>query len=154
MTNWHKFLPEDEPEQDEKVEGYRSVVRRGKESDKAFASRVLKDLPGKEHILVFNDEAHHAYRPAPIPEEDVEGLSAEERKERKKEEEEATVWVSGLDRIHAARGLNFCADLSATPCYLKGSGHEEGRPFPWLVSDFGLVDAVESGIVKIPRILL
>jgi type III restriction enzyme len=152
VTNWHAFLPEDEPEQGETAKGYRSVVRRGKESDKAFAARVLKELGNKERVLVFNDEAHHAYRPAPVPEEELEGLSAEERKERKKEEEEATVWVTGLDRIQAARGLNLCVDLSATPFYLKGSGHEEGRPFPWLVSDFGLVDAVESGIVKIPRI--
>jgi type III restriction enzyme len=152
VTNWHRFLPEDEPEAGERAKGYRSVVRRGKESDKAFAARALKDLGGKENILVFNDEAHHAYRPAPVAEEQLEGLSAEERKERKQEEEEATVWVSGLDRIQAARSLNFCVDLSATPFYLRGSGHEEGRPFPWLVSDFGLVDAVESGIVKIPRI--
>ncbi len=49
-------------------------------------------------------------------------------------------------------GILFCIDLSATPFYLKGSGHPEGRPFPWLVSDFGLVDAIESGIVKIPRL--
>jgi type III restriction enzyme len=152
VTNWHAFLPEDEPEPGEQDPRHRSVVRRGKESDRAFASRVLRELGGKEHILVFNDEAHHAYRPAPVPEEELEGLSAEERKERKHEEEEATVWVTGLDRIQAARGLNFCVDLSATPFYLKGSGHEEGSPFPWLVSDFGLVDAVESGIVKIPRI--
>ncbi len=152
ITNWHKFLPEDEPEPGERVEGYRSVVRRGKESDRAFANRVLKDLTPKGNILVFNDEAHHAYRPAPVPQEELEGLSAEERKERQAEDEEATVWVSGLDRLQAARGTNFCFDLSATPFYLKGSGHEEGRPFPWLVSDFGLVDAVESGIVKIPRI--
>ncbi len=152
VTNWHAFLPQDEPEPGEQVKGYRSVVRRGKQSDRAFASSALRELGGKEHILVFNDEAHHAYRPAPVPEEELEGFSAEERKERKEEEEEATVWVTGLDRIQAARGLNFCADLSATPFYLKGSGHEEGHPFPWLVSDFGLVDAVESGIVKIPRI--
>jgi type III restriction enzyme len=152
VTNWHAFLPEDEPEPGEQDPRHRSVVRRGKESDRAFASRVLRELGGKEHILVFNDEAHHAYRPAPVPEEELEGLSAEERKERKHEEEEATVWISGLDRIQAARGINFCADMSATPFYLKGSGHEEGTPFPWLVSDFGLVDAVESGIVKIPRI--
>ncbi len=150
VTNWHAFLPEGEPEPGEQAKGYRSVVRRGKESDKAFSTRVLKELGGKEHILVFNDEAHHAYRPAPIAEEELEGLSAEERKERKKEEEAATVWVTGLDRIQKARGLSFCIDLSAKPFYLKGSGHEEGRPFPWLVSDFGLVDAVESGSARGP----
>lgn len=152
VTNWHKFLPEDEPQPGEQKKGYRSVVRRGKESDKAFASRVLKDLEGKENLLVLNDEAHHAYRPAPVPPEELEGLFAEERKERQREEEEATVWVSGLDRIQAARGINICLDMSATPFYLKGSGHDEGRPFPWVACDFGLVDAVESGIVKIPRV--
>ncbi len=82
VTNWHLFLPEDEPEAGEHKEGYRSVVRRGKESDRAFANRVLKDLGGKEHILIFNDEAHHAYRPAPVPDEELAGLSAEEKKER------------------------------------------------------------------------
>lgn len=76
-----------------------------------------------------------------------EQLSAEEIAER----EEATVWVIGLEKIHSIRGINFCADFSATPFYIKGSGYDEGSPFPWIVSDFGLVDAIESGIVKIPR---
>ena len=77
-----------------------------------------------------------------------ERLSEEEKDERK----EATIWVSGLDRIHRVRGINFCVDFSATPFYIKGSGYPEGEPFPWIVSDFGLVDAIESGIVKIPRV--
>src|SRR5436309_13220009 len=42
--------------------------------------------------------------------------------------------------------------FSATPFYLSNSGYPEGSPFPWLVSDFGLVDAIESGIVKVPRL--
>jgi type III restriction enzyme len=109
---------------------------------------VLKELGAKQNILVINDEAHHAYRPAPLPEEVRERLSPEEIEER----EEATVWISGLDRINKIRGINFCADFSATPFYIKGSGREEGEPFPWIVSDFGLVDAIESGIVKIPRV--
>jgi type III restriction enzyme len=97
---------------------------------------------------VLNDEAHHAYRPKPLDERDAKKMSAEEKAER----EEATVWVSGLDRINTAVGVQFCVDLSATPFYLHGSGYIEGSPFPWLVSDFGLVDAIESGIVKIPRL--
>lgn len=141
ITNWHLFQPRDDSRS-------RSVVQRGVESDAAFCRRVLKDLGNKQNILVINDEAHHAYRPAPLPEEVREQLSAEEIAER----EEATVWVSGLDKIHAVRGINFCADFSATPFYIKGSGYEEGTPFPWVVSDFGLVDAIESGIVKIPRV--
>jgi type III restriction enzyme len=123
-------------------------VQRGVEIDTAFCCRVLKELGNKQNILVINDEAHHAYRPEPLPEELREQLSDEEIAER----EEATVWVSGLDRIHAVRGINFCADFSATPFYIKGSGYPEGEPFPWIVSDFGLVDAIESGIVKIPRV--
>ena len=123
-------------------------MQRGAESDAAFCRRVLKELGTKQNILVINDEAHHAYRPAPLPDELREQLSAEEIAER----EEATVWVSGLDKIHAVRGINFCADFSATPFYIKGSGYPEGEPFPWIVSDFGLVDAIESGIVKIPRV--
>jgi type III restriction enzyme len=96
--------------------------------------------------MVLNDEAHHAYRPAPV--EETERLTAAEKAER----EEATVWISGLDRINQACGVKYCVDLSATPFYLSGSGYIEGSPFPWLVSDFGLVDAIESGIVKIPRL--
>jgi type III restriction enzyme len=141
ITNWHLFQPKDDSRS-------RCVVQRGPESDAAFCRRVLKELGNKQNILVINDEAHHAYRPAALPEEVREQLSAEEIAER----EEATVWVSGLDTINAVRGINFCADFSATPFYIKGSGYPEGEPFPWIVSDFGLVDAVESGIVKIPRV--
>jgi len=140
ITNWHLFQPRDDSRS-------RSVLQRGAESDTAFCRRVLKELSNKQNILVINDEAHHAYRPAPLPEELREQLSDEEIAER----EEATVWVSGLDRIHAVRGINFCVDFSATPFYIKGSGYPEGEPSPWIVSDFGLVDAIESGIVKIPR---
>jgi type III restriction enzyme len=141
ITNWHLFQPKDDSRS-------RSVVQRGTESDYAFCRRVLKELGNKQNILVINDEAHHAYRPAPLSDEVSKYLSPEEIEER----EEATVWISGLDKIHNVRGVNFCADFSATPFYIKGSGYEEGSPFPWIVSDFGLVDAIESGIVKIPRV--
>jgi type III restriction enzyme len=140
ITNWHLFEPQDDSRS-------RSVVQRGVESDRAFCNRVLKELGGKQNILVINDEAHHAYRPAPLAEELRNELSAEEIAER----EEATVWVTGLEKIHTVRGINFCADFSATPFFIKGSGYDEGAPFPWVISDFGLVDAIESGIVKIPR---
>jgi type III restriction enzyme len=147
ITNWHALAPEDDSRK-------RSVIQRGEESDTAFANRVLRDLGSKKNILVLNDEAHHAYRPAPydVDSQAADYLSAEEKRELKAEKEQATVWVSGLDRVNAARGINFCVDLSATPFYIQGSGYEEGSPFPWLVSDFGLVDAIESGIVKIPRV--
>jgi type III restriction enzyme len=141
ITNWHLFQLKDDSRS-------KSVVQRGVESDAAFCRRVLKEIGNKQNILIINDEAHHAYRPAPLAEEVKAQLSLEEIAER----EEATVWVSGLDRIHAVRGINFCVDFSATPIYIKGSGYNEGEAFPWIVSDFGLVDAIESGIVKIPRV--
>jgi type III restriction enzyme len=96
--------------------------------------------------MVLNDEAHHAYRPAPVEEDET--LTADQKADR----EEATVWIAGLDKINKGVGVKFCVDLSATPFYLQGSGYIEGSPFPWLVSDFGLVDAIESGITKIPRL--
>jgi type III restriction enzyme len=142
VANWHLFNPEAE---EIKVGGV-AIGQLGPETDEAFARARLGDLWDHEPLLVLNDEGHHAYRPAPVREGDA--LTAEERAER----EEATVWVSGLDRINASCGVAFCVDLSATPFYLHGSGYPEGSPFPWIVSDFGLVDAIESGITKIPRL--
>ncbi len=143
VTNWHLFAPESTHS-----EGGKSyiVVNKGVESPDAFARRVLGELYERAPLMVFNDEAHHAYRPAAVGED--EKLTAAEKADR----EAATVWISGLDRINGACGIRFCVDLSATPFYLQGSGYLEGSPFPWLVSDFGLVDAIESGIVKIPRL--
>jgi len=146
ITNWHLFQPQDDSRS-------RSVVQRGLESDRAFCNRVLKELGSKQNILVINDEAHHAYRPAqPLSPEEIKQLPREERERLEEEFRAATVWVSGLDKINAVRGINLCADFSATPFYIKGSGYDEGAPFPWIVCDFGLVDAIESGIVKIPRV--
>jgi len=125
----------------------RGVTKLGRESDLAFANRLLKDTLGsKGRLLVLNDEGHHCYRP--LPKRTEEKLSKEEEGEI----EAAAQWITGLEKIHAARGILSCIDLSATPFYLKGSGYPEGRPFPWVVSDFGLVDAIESGLVKIPQI--
>ena len=153
IVNWQALSEDLDPK--------RGVIKRGKESETAFAKRVLKNLGDKKNILVINDEAHHAYRPAlrelgskqeSLVSDEAAEVSASERKEREEEAEEATVWVNALDKINLARKINFCLDMSATPFYIKGSGHAEGEPLPWLVSDFGLVDAIESGIVKIPRI--
>jgi type III restriction enzyme len=145
VTNWHAFAPES-PHSD----GGKNfaVVDKGEEGPEAFTRRILKELGGLGQILVLNDEGHHCYRPKPP----AEPLIGEEAKAAKEDREEATVWISGLDRINQGSGIRFCVDLSATPFFLVGSGHPEGSPFPWLVSDFGLVDAIESGITKIPRL--
>lgn len=153
ITNWQGFRAESPH-----AEGGATyaVVNKGDESPDAFARRVLRDLYGRGSILVLNDEAHHAWRPAP-PEEAKkvgnpkveEGMIDDVTDD---EAQEATVWVEGLDKLNQAVGITACMDLSATPFYLNGSGHIPGSPFPWLVTDFGLVDAIESGITKIPRL--
>jgi type III restriction enzyme len=142
VTNWHWLAPEAEVQN----VGGAPVMKLGAESAEAFARNRLGDLWDEEPLMVLNDEGHHAYRPAPVG-EDVK-LTAEEKTDR----EEATVWVSGLDKINAACGIGLCVDMSATPFYIHGSGNPEGSPFPWIVSDFSLVDAIESGITKIPRL--
>lgn len=148
VTNWHRFAPESEHSENGK--SY-AVVNKGPETPDTFARRVLEDLYDRLPIMVMNDEGHHCWRPA-AAEEDLATLD-------KDEVEEARVWLDGLDRINNCTanpavnaGISICLDLSATPFYLKGSGYSEGTPFPWIVSDFGLVDAIESGIVKIPRL--
>ena len=146
VNNWHVLAPLD-------LSGGNKVDKRGKESDTALVSRVLgREVGGKQNILVLNDEAHHAYRiRQETPDECEEDLFGE-KEEGEEQAKEATVWIEGLDKIHKLRGINFCADLSATPYFLNRVGQEANRPFPWVVSDFGLVDAIESGLVKIPQL--
>ena len=123
------------------------------ESDTKLIERVLgREVGGKRNVLVMNDEAHHAYRIRRTePDEDEEDLFGE-ADASEEFYREATVWIDGLDRIHKHRGINLCIDLSATPYYLGRVGQNANRPFPWVVSDFGLVDAIESGLVKIPQL--
>jgi type III restriction enzyme len=123
---------------------------RWQESDSALVKRVMgREFGGKQNILVMNDEAHHAYRI--LRTDDDEG-DEEEEEEFADFVREATVWVEGLDRIQKERGINFCVDLSATPYYLGRVGQATGKPFPWVISDFGLIDAIESGLVKVPQL--
>lgn len=120
------------------------------ESDTALVKRALgREVGGKQNILVMNDEAHHAYRILRTEPEEEEEEAEEDIEEFFRE---ATVWVDGLDRIHKLRRINFCVDLSATPYFLGRVGQEKNRTFPWVVSDFGLTDAIESGLVKIPQL--
>lgn len=123
------------------------------ESDTSLVTRVLgREVGGKQNILVMNDEAHHAYRiKREERDEEEEDLFGEDE-EAEDFFKEATVWIDGLDRIHKLRGINFCVDLSATPYFLGRAGQDTNRPFPWVVSDFGLIDAIESGLVKIPQL--
>ncbi len=136
ITNWHQLALDTDPK--------RSVLKRGPESDAAFSRRVLGPVLGnKRRLLVINDESHHAYRHAETP---------AKRGEEAAEAEQATVWIDGLAKIHRDREILRCHDFSATPMYTAGSGRRVGSLFEWIVSDFPLVDAIESGLTKIPQI--
>jgi type III restriction enzyme len=125
------------------------------ESDTAFLKRILGGRKGRSSaILVLNDEAHHAYRRGSLEDGDPFG---EEDENTAANVREATVWIEGLDRINRVlggrgNGIRLCLDLSATPFYVQGSGNEVGRPFPWVVSDFSLLEAIEAGLVKVPQL--
>lgn len=125
------------------------------ESDAKWIQRVLsRDVGGKQNILVLNDEAHHAYRIRQPDSDLLEEWEALDEETIEEFAQEATVWIDGLDRIQRLRRINFCVDLSATPYYLARAGAETNRIFPWVVSDFGLTDAIESGLVKIPQLAI
>src|SRR6185503_16792525 len=102
---------------------------------------------------VLNDEAHHCYRHKVGS--DVEGpLTGDDKKEAAENEEAARLWINGIEALNRklSKGVRAVYDLSATPFFLRGSGYDEGTLFPWVVSDFSLMDAIESGIVKLPRV--
>ncbi len=121
------------------------------ETEGQMVQRVMPDLMGMKNILVFNDEAHHCYREKPNTHED-DSLKGDERKEAEKNSEAARLWISGLEAVNRKLGLTRVIDLSATPFFLSGSGYAEGTLFPWTMNDFSLMDAIECGIVKLPRV--
>jgi type III restriction enzyme len=120
------------------------------ETPDQMARRVCRGFGAKKNIIVLNDEAHHCYRRKPDSEDET--LTGDERVEAKERDEEARVWISGIEAVRAKIGVKVIYDLSATPFFLRGSGYREGTLFPWVVSDFSLIDAIEAGIVKVPRV--
>ena len=141
VRNWHAL----NWETDEKIRRKRGVDKRGAKSDEAYVREVLGEMASAHNILVMNDEAHHAWR---VPAESkVKGVTKEEI-------EEATKWVGGLDRINKTRGILMTYDFSATPFAPSGKKSSEEALFGWIVSDFGLNDAIESGLVKTPRVVV
>ncbi len=141
IINWHLLSWDNE----EKLSRKKTVDKRGVKSDEAYAREVLGDMAKASNILVINDEAHHAWR---LPAESkIKGVKREEI-------EESTVWIGGLDRIHRSRGILRCFDFSATPFAPTGKKATEEALFSWIISDFGLNDAIESGLVKTPRVVI
>jgi type III restriction enzyme len=155
ITNYHAFKLR---ERIELSKGGRQLLQgRGGEELKTLETegqmiqRVMPDLMGLKNILAINDEAHHCYREKPKDADD-EDLKGDDRKEAEKNNEAARLWISGLEAVNRKLGLSRIIDLSATPFFLRGSGYAEGTLFPWTMSDFSLMDAIESGIVKLPRV--
>lgn len=154
ITNYHAFKLR---ERIELSKGGRSLLQgRGDalntlETEGQMLQRVMPELMGMKNILVLNDEAHHCYREKPDT-ADVATLKGDEKEEAKKNNEAARVWISGLEIVNRKLGVSRVVDLSATPFFLRGSGYAEGTLFPWTMSDFSLMDAIECGIVKLPRV--
>jgi type III restriction enzyme len=155
ITNYHAFKLR---ERVELSSGGRALLqgRGGEElntleTEGQMLQRVMPDLMGMKNILAINDEAHHCYRSKPR-EDDEEELKGEDKKEAEKNNEAARLWISGLEAVNRKLGLSRVIDLSATPFFLQGSGYAEGTLFPWTMCDFSLMDAIECGIVKLPRV--
>jgi type III restriction enzyme len=154
ITNYHAFKLR---ERMELSKGGRSLLQgRGEEintleTEGQMLQRVMPGLMGLRNILVINDEAHHCYREKPDHEGDKD-LKGDEKKEAEKNNEAARLWISGLEIVNRKLGVTRAIDLSATPFFLRGSGYAEGTLFPWTMSDFSLMDAIECGIVKLPRV--
>lgn len=154
VTNFHAFKLRER--MDISSGGRRLLQGRGPElrtleTEGQMIQRVMPDLMGLKNILVLNDEAHHCYRERP-GNEDLDDLKGEDKKAVQKENEAARLWITGIETVKRKLEVRTVFDLSATPFFLRGSGYVEGTLFPWVVSDFSLMDAIECGIVKLPRV--
>ena len=154
ITNYHAFKLR---ERMDISKGGRSLLKgRGEplntlETEGQMLQRVMPELMGMKNILVLNDEAHHCYREK-IHHEDEDNLKGDERKEAEKNNEAARLWITGIEAANRKLTVTRVIDLSATPFFLRGSGYEENTLFRWTMSDFSLMDAIECGIVKLPRV--
>lgn len=155
ITNYHAFKLRERIELSKGgrllLQGRNGAPLETLETEGQMLQRVMPELMGLKNILVINDEAHHCYREKPGSDED-EDLKGDDRKEAEKNAEAARLWISGLEAVNRKLGVARVMDLSATPFFLSGSGYAEGTLFPWTMSDFSLMDAIECGIVKLPRV--
>ena len=157
ITNYHSFRLR---ERIEISKGTRTLLegRDGEmqtlETEGQMIQRIMPDLMGLKNILVLNDEAHHCYRTKPLTEEEEKALSelGYDQEEADRNTKAARLWINGLETVSRKLGLLRVMDLSATPFFLRGSGYPEGTLFPWTMTDFSLMDAIECGIVKLPRV--
>lgn len=155
ITNYHTFKLQERLEVSKGtragIEGWRGEELNTRETEGQMLQRVMPELMGMKNILVLNDEAHHCYREKPGT-DDPQELAGDDKKEAEKNNEAARLWISGLEAVNRKLGVARVIDLSATPFFLRGSGYAEGTLVPWTMSDFSLMDAIECGIVKLPRV--
>lgn len=155
ITNYHSFKLREKIELSKGgrllLQGKTGDILNTLETEGQMIQRVMPELMGLKNIIAINDEAHHCYREKPGV-EDEDDLKGDEKKEAEKNNEAARLWISGLEAVNRNIGLIRVLDLSATPFFLSGSGYAEGTLFPWTMSDFSLMDAIECGIVKLPRV--
>ena len=147
VTNYHGFEPRvlsgnKKSPFDGKLDA-NGKKREAKEDANLVNKRLLKKFKPGRRLLILNDEAHHCYLPR------AKGRNTEEESSAT-ENERAAVWFTGLTEIARRFQVRAVYDLSATPYYLSGSGWPAYSLFPWVASDFGLIEAIESGLVKIP----
>ena len=158
ITNYHAFKLRERLEVAKgtrtAIEGWRGEKLQTLETEGQMLQRVMPELMGTKNIVVLNDEAHHCYRARVqgATGKTAEDLTGEEKAEAQKNNEAARMWISGLEAVKRTMGISLVYDLSATPFFLRGSGYAEATLFPWTMSDFSLMDAIECGIVKLPRV--
>ena len=156
ITNYHAFKLRERMELSKGgrllLQGRGGAALDTQETEGQMIQRVMPDLMGMKNILVINDEAHHCYREKPLAADEEAELKGDDKKEAEDNSEAARLWISGLEAVNRKLGVSRVLDLSATPFFLSGSGYAEGTLFPWTMSDFSLMDAIECGIVKLPRV--
>lgn len=151
ITNFHAFKKKDEMSLN-KVQQAALATKVKPETDGQMLRRIAGPLLGMKNVVVLNDEAHHCYRERPLTKDEEKALKGDDKAEAQENNEAARLWISGIEAVKRTLGLNMVYDLSATPFFLKGSGYREGSLFGWVMSDFSLMDAIECGIVKLPRV--
>ncbi|MEQ9453767.1 MAG: DEAD/DEAH box helicase family protein [Phycisphaeraceae bacterium] len=156
ITNYHAFKLREQTDVSKgtraAIEGWRGESMQTTETEGQMLQRVMPELMGMKNVVVLNDEAHHCYREKPGDPDEEADLKGDDKAEAETNAKAARLWINGLEAVKQKLGIRRIFDLSATPFFLRGSGYAEGTLFPWTMSDFSLMDAIECGIVKLPRV--